>query len=80
MEPKGPLPPERKSSVDSLEYLKFALANCRTARLKDDYLARERSKAKKIKAVNTKGSIFYYSVTNSFSQIWTLDDNDVARF
>ena len=61
MEPKRPLY-ERKSSIDSLEYLKFALTNCRIARLKDDYVAKERSKAKKVKSVNAKG---YYTVTNS---------------
>ena len=60
MEPKRPLY-ERKSSIDSLEYLKFALTNCRIARLKDDYVAKERSKAKKVKAVNAKGSSFYHS-------------------
>ena len=64
MEPKRPLY-ERKSSIDSLEYLKFALTNCRIARLKDDYVAKERSKAKKVKAVNAKGSSFYHSVSNS---------------
>ena len=56
---------ERKSSIDSLEYLKFALTNCRIARLKDDYVAKERSKAKKVKSVHTKGSSFYYLVNNS---------------
>jgi len=63
---KKPMEPKRsrKSSVDSLEYLKFALTNCQKARLKDEHLERERNKAKQIKVVNTKGSTFSYSVTS----------------
>ena len=67
MEPRGR---SKRKAFDSLEYLKFALSNCRKNRLKNEYLAR--SEETKIKAVNTKGSIFYYSVTNSNNS----DDSD----
>ena len=68
MEPKGRVNKSngpKKKAFDPLEYLKFALSNCRKNRLKDEYLARSTSEVTKFKAVNTKGSIFYYSVTNS---------------
>jgi len=73
MEPRGRLHSKRKA-FDSLEYLKFALSNCRKNRLKDEYAARAKYNYEetKIKAVNTKGSIFYYSVTNSNNS----DDSD----
>ena len=54
----------KKKALDPLKYLKFALRNCRKKRLRDEYLIRL-SNATKIKVVNSKGSIFNYSVTNS---------------
>ena len=71
MEPRGR---SKRKAFDSLEYLKFALSNCRKNRLKDEYAARAKNNYEetKIKAVNTKGSIFYYSVTNSNNS----DDSD----
>ena len=65
----------RQKKFDSLEYLKYALSNCRKNRLKDEYLERAKQ-APKIKAVSPKGSIFYYSVTETTTDADSESDTE----
>jgi len=54
----------RRGTLDSLQYLKMALINCRQNRMRLQK-QKETSGPKKIKATSQSGFTFYYSVTDS---------------
>ena len=53
------IPRRRRKRIDSAEYLKFALINCRKNRLQKERL--ERLQNPKIKATGENGFTFFYT-------------------
>ncbi len=64
----------RRKRFDNLEYLKFALINCRKTRLNAE--AEERLEVPKVKATSANGFTFYYSVSESRHQSEEEDSSD----